>query len=374
MTPLPAPAPPPNSVPDLGPLLQQAAAHRAASVHSLATQQLTAPDSIAYEKTSLPRALPVEVAALSTRQTQIGTSVPVQAQPVAQALAATAPRGEAVYVAPAKGSFGSFSRALDFFTQMRELARAQPALRRPILTNLVIATPIMLGLSALLLVLRSPSATYLVMSLGTAALYFVDYFMNAITASLIHDYVTTGRVDAAAARQRARGATSGILVFAAASALLDVAATYARERRDPFSRVLLRVLHAVWTTATYAIMPAMVIEGLSFGAALSRSKKLMDQDPTGVGAGVVALSLVTYFIGVVVFPLAFFLSRLAGHLHAIVGMVLFFATVNLYWALTGWLKIAYSTCFYLWARQCESAGRADPALAPTPLRHALDAG
>jgi hypothetical protein len=406
LTPLPAPVPPLPSIPDLGPMVRQTSAAEptqaatvparsnvetlpvGATINSLQTQQLAAadPHGLGYEKISRPQDVPPEVTALPEQRTRIGVrpaepthapqtpQTPDTTQTTAPAEAATPPRGTAPYVAPTKGPFGSFSRALDFFSQMRELARAEPALRRPIVTNLMIATPIMLGVSALLLVLRSASATYLVMCLGTAALYFVDYFMNAVTASLIHDYVHTGRVDAAAARDRARRATSGILVFAAASALLDVAATYARERRDPLSRILLRVLHAVWTTATYAIMPAMVLEGLSFGAALSRSKKLMDQDPTGVGAGVVALSLVTYFIGAIVFPLAFFLSRLGAHLHVIVGMVLFFATVNIYWAVTGWLKIAYSTCFYLWAKKCEAAGSADPALAPVPLRHALDAG
>ena len=55
-------------------------------------------------------------------------------------------------------------------------------------------------------------------------------------------------------------------------------------------------------------------------------------------------------------------------------MMLFFGMVNVYWAVSGWLKIAYSTCFYMWARQCEAQGSTDSALAPLPLRHALDAG
>jgi hypothetical protein len=37
------------------------------------------------------------------------------------------------------------------------------------------------------------------------------------------------------------------------------------------------------------------------------------------------------------------------------------------------MKIAYSTCFYMWARECERAGSQDHALAPLPLRTALDA-
>jgi hypothetical protein len=47
--------------------------------------------------------------------------------------------------------------------------------------------------------------------------------------------------------------------------------------------------------------------------------------------------------------------------------------VNLYWAVSGWMKIAYSTCFYMWARECERTGSQDHTLAPLPLRAALDA-
>jgi hypothetical protein len=37
------------------------------------------------------------------------------------------------------------------------------------------------------------------------------------------------------------------------------------------------------------------------------------------------------------------------------------------------MKISYATCFYLWARHCEEQGSQDPALAPAPLRAALEA-
>jgi hypothetical protein len=279
-----------------------------------------------------------------------------------------------VFVPPPKGAFGSFSRAIDFFHQMFALARQDRTIVKPILYDLMLSTPVSLAIALLLLVIRSPNGVYLVLAIGTAALYFMDYSCNALTASLMFDYATTGTADMKAARERVTHSMKGILVFASVSALLDVASTYARERHDVLSKVLLRILRAIWTTATYVIMPAMVIEGASFKDALSRSKKLMDQDPTGVGAGVVALSLCSYICALIFFPLAFFLMRLGAHVHPIFGAVLFFATVNAYWSVSGWLKIAYSTCFYLWAKRCEEAGHADESLAPLPLRHALAAG
>jgi hypothetical protein len=335
-----------------------------ASLHAQKTQLPQRGVSIHSQKTQAPQSLPVEV-----------KSVPPPPSPEPAGPTATLPPvTKRPYTPPQKGMFGSFSRAIDFFQQMLALGKAEPALRRPILTNVMMATPVMIAVSALLLVLRSGSALYLVMSIGTALLYFIDYIANAATASLMYDYVTTGKIDVANAKARVKKSRSGILTFAAISALLDIAATYARERSDILSKILLRVLYSIWTTATYWIMPAMVIEGVSFQTAFSRSKKLMDQDPTGVGAGVVALSLISYLCGAIIFPAAFFLSRVGAHIHPVVGVLLYFATVNLYWALSGWLKIAYSTCFYMWAKECETAGKPDPALAPLPLRHALDAG
>jgi cytochrome b len=99
----------------------------------------------------------------------------------------------------------------------------------------------------------------------------------------------------------------------------------------------------------------------------------MDHDPTGVGAGIVALSLTSYLVAAVCFPLAYVLLRAGAHVHPAVGALLAMLVVNLYWAVSGWMKIAYATCFYLWARECERTGTQAPTLAPPPLRAALDA-
>ena len=100
---------------------------------------------------------------------------------------------------------------------------------------------------------------------------------------------------------------------------------------------------------------------------------LFRSDPTGVGAGVVAMSLSSYIVAAICFPLAYFTMRLLGHVHPAIGALGGMLIVNLYWAVSGWMKIAYSTCFYMWARECERTGTADHALAPLPLRAALDA-
>jgi hypothetical protein len=291
---------------------------------------------------------------------------PLQPPPMAQASAKP-------YTPPAKGAFGSFSRALAFMGQIFSLAGQHKALLKPLVWDVLLTTPIMAAFTVLEFFLPSRGTFYAAVAVEAFLLYFVDYACNSITASLIYDFATTGQATMQTAGPRVRKALPGVITFAAVSALLDVASTYARERNDIASRILLRILRAIWTTATYVIMPALVIEGVSFGAAFKRSKQLMDRDPTGVGAGVVAMSITSYLVAAVCFPLAYVVMRALGYVHPAIGALGGMLIVNLYWAVSGWMKIAYSTCFYMWARECERTGTPDRALAPLPLRHALDA-
>ncbi len=317
----------------------------------------------------------------------VSASMAATPAPAPSAGAAAAPQAAAIpggaipYTPPAaKGSFGSFSRGFEFLGQMFRLAKSNKLLVKPLMLDLMITTPVMFVFTILQFVvyrfIGSPSLMWLVLGLEAFALYFIDYACNSLTCSLMYDFATTGQASMDTAVPRVKKALPGVITFAAVSALLDVASTYARERNDVLSRIVLRILRAIWTTATYVIMPALVIEGVSFHDAFGRSKKLMDHDPTGVGAGVVALSLISYVVAAVCFPVAYFAMNLLGHiplvgmpLGAFVGM----GIINLYWSVSGWMKISYATCFYMWARECEAHGRTDHALAPAPLRAALEA-
>ncbi len=323
--------------------------------------------------------LPIAAASASSAKTPVST--PIVAAPAASQQQASAPQPYTPqlagpghpYVPKDGGTLGSIRRAIGFMKQMFVMANENKTLLKPFYLDLAVTTAISVLISVCFLFVRSASGEYGLLAVGTAILYFVDYACNSLTASLIYDQVTTGRAEMSNAVPRVKAALGGVLVFAAVSAALDVASTYARERNDVLSKIILRILRAIWTTATYVIMPALVIEGISFKAAFARSKTLMDVDPTGVGSGVVALSLCSYAVGFVAFPLAYFAMNLGSHIHPVLGGILFFAFINLYWATTGWRKISSSTCFYLWARACAEEKGNDARLAPAPLRAALEA-
>lgn len=356
MPPMAAPTPTPTPEP----------AHAAPQPYSQPAAQ--APEPAPYTPPAAAEPAPYTAPA----QAAPGVASPAQPSPFNSPYSQPQPNNQP-YTPPAKkGAFGSFSRAFAFFGQMRDLAKQAPVLKKPLMLNILIASIVMVAVSVPLIFVNSYGMFYGFMTLGTVILYFIDYFCNALTASLIYDHVTTGNATMEAAKARVKSNIGPIAIFGAVSGVLDVASTYARERGDIVAKIILNIIRAIWTTATYVMMPAIVIEKISFGDALKRSKDLMKQDPTGVGAGVVAVSIVCYIVGFLVFAIGGTLMRIGFSIWMPLGVILWLLTVNTYWAVTGWLKISYSTCFYLWAKECERTGSQDSSLAPLPLRSALD--
>lgn len=265
-----------------------------------------------------------------------------------------------------KRFFGVFTFAFNVLG----MAKSNTTLLKPIMFNLMVATPLSLVLALVYGLVNNDAVDMLVMFGGVTALYFTDYFCNGLTASLISQQVTTGQVNWDEAMSTTKKAVPGIMIFAAISALFDLLVSFT-DRRSLLGKIVAQIVYMVWTTATYVVMPAMVIEGLSFGQAFSRSKDLMKQDPTQVGSGVLGIGIVNWIINIALFWVAWTGAGVLNHIHPIVGGFFFFFIFNLSWAITGFLKITYFTCFYLWAKQCEENGSSDTNLAPAPLADAL---
>lgn len=267
-----------------------------------------------------------------------------------------------------------YFRVFKFAGEVMGMGSRNKTLFKPIMFNIGIAAPLNLLLALAYGLIHNGAVQYVVLAFGVAALYFTDYFCNALTVSLIHDEVTKGNATLGNAFERVKKSIGGIVIFASVSAALDLLASYAQERDDIVGKILAQIVYAVWTTATYVIMPAMIIEGAGFGEAFTRSKDLAKEDPTQVGAGVVGIGIVNWALGAACFFVAYMglgaLSRL-GAAGGILGAMFFFTMVNVYWAVSGFLKITYFTCFYLWARECERRHGNATEWAPAPLAATL---
>lgn len=264
-----------------------------------------------------------------------------------------------------------YTRVFSFMFEVFGMAGKNPTLFRPILFNVMLAAPFNIGLAVVYGHIHSQMAGYAVMLAGVAVLYFIDYFCAGLTASLIYDQVTTGNATMSAALERTKKAAPSIMIFAAISALFDFLASIAQERNDIVGKIVSQIVYLVWTTATYVVMPTMVIEGLHFTEAFSRAKALGKNDPTNVGSGIIGIGLVNYIVSGACMFVAYQGSHALAHISPIVGAVFFFTFFNVSWALTGFLKTSYFTCFYLWAKECEKKGSASTSFAPAPLAAAL---
>lgn len=263
-----------------------------------------------------------------------------------------------------------YFRVFKFMGQVLAMGKANPRLFMPLALNVAVAVPINIALVVLVYLTQdtAPALAFAINGAGVIALYYTDYFCNGLAASMIFDQVTTGNATIGNGVSRTLRSSLGILVFATISGIMDLLSSYAQERRDVLSRILMGIVRSVWTTATYVVMPSMVIEGLGFGAAFKRSKDLALNDPTQVGSGVIGMGLASYLISTVGFGLAQYLIFNVGGL---AGFFVGFTLTNLVWAVTGYLKITYFTCFYLWARECATRGQAHPSFAPAPLAASL---
>ena len=263
-----------------------------------------------------------------------------------------------------------YFRVFTFMGQVLAMIKTNKALAAPLAINLAVATVVNIIFAVVYGIFSDSIIGTIVFPMGLIALYFIDYFCAGMAVSMIYDQVTTGDAKLGPAFSRTIKASPGILIFATVSGMIDWIANYARDRGGIIGGIILGIVRLVWTTATYVVMPALVIEGLGFIGAFKRSKELMANDPTQVGIGVVGLELISTLLAIGAIGGAYALFSVLSGI-PILAMLMFFMMVNVFWSVSGYLKTVYYTCFYLWARECEKKGEADPELAPEPLKNTV---
>ncbi len=225
------------------------------------------------------------------------------------------------------------------------------------------------------------------------AQYTVSYIFSGMTAYLIYGYLAEGdgRMDKAWAIIKRD--VFDIMSLAAASAVVKMIENMLRSRdrrgrASPFGVMLANAISAVWTTATYFVLPAMVIEDLDLPNALKRATYMIKNNLLLVAVSEIGVSAITGLVGFVLVAgsivsgvaLAAGLGAL-GSAGLIVGLVAAVAVVALVVAVvtvaSSYITTAYHTCLFIWAREVEKAqqtGQAPQAVqAPAPIAAALGA-
>jgi hypothetical protein len=295
----------------------------------------------------------------------------------------------------------SFSRGWAFLKQAWSMAFKDKDLLKPSIYALIIGTIVsVIGIVPIVgtaFLLKGSQLTNIIIGLMGAVMVFVQfvitYVFSGMTAYLIFGYLSEGdgRMDHAWAVVRRD--FFDILTLAAASTAVNMLKNAAnRNRRGGLASGLIRsatgLLEALWTEASYLILPAMVIDDLNLKDGMARVLKITKENLLLVGISTVGVRWVTGLIG--------FLLGFGGLLMALaiggggvylaggfnflsimgiaVAAFIFFAFVMVASVITSYTSIAYHTCLYIWAREVEKAqvaGLSMRVAAPAPLAAVL---
>jgi hypothetical protein len=223
--------------------------------------------------------------------------------------------------------------------------------------------------------------------------FVVTYIFSAMTVYLIYGYLAEGdgRMDKAWAVVRRD--FLDILTLAAASTLVNVLKNAAnRNRRGGIAAGVVRgaanLLEALWTEASFLILPAMVIDDLNLKNGMQRILNITKQNLLLIGISTVGVRWVTGLIGFVLGFGGFLIALAIGGgavylsggigimsgLAIVVALLIFFGSVMVASVISSYTATAYHTCLYLWAREVEKAqvvGSSIPVRAPAPLAAVL---
>lgn len=294
--------------------------------------------------------------------------------------------------------FESIQRGFGFLGQAVDMARKDGDLIKPSLYGLVVGVVVavvcavpMIGAS---LLLNDNSnlgqiVLFIVGAFSAFAQYAVAYIFSGMTAYLVYGYLAEGDGRMDKAWDIVRRDWLDILSLAAASTVVKIIENMLRGRgrnRNPVGGVVANLIETVWTTATYFILPAMVIEDLSLPQALKRATYIVKNNLLVVAVGVIGVSTV---IGLIAFALVVLAVVLAFGIFAVfantgqvgvfigIGLAVLVAgtLIALVSALSSYVTTAYYTCLFIWARGVEQAvahgQSAQSVSAPAPVAAVL---
>jgi hypothetical protein len=293
--------------------------------------------------------------------------------------------------------FQSISRGFGFLGQALDMARKDGDLIKPSLYGMVVGAIVSLvGAIPIIAVAVLSGGTdignFVLFVLGAIlifAQYAVAYIFSGMTAYLVYGFVAEGDGRMDKAWEVVQRDWLDILSLAAASTVVKLVENALRgrgNRRNLLGGVLAGLLERVWTTATYFILPIMVIEDLSLFPAVKRATEIVKKNLLLVAVTEIGVSGVVGLVGFILIVIAvgigvgiFAAFSALGSTGAIIGAgaaVLVAGTlIALVSAFSSYVTTAYHTCMFLWARDAERAVEAGQSLqsvrAPAPVAAVL---
>jgi hypothetical protein len=230
---------------------------------------------------------------------------------------------------------------------------------------------------------------YIMSALLIFTQYTVTYVFSAMTIYLIYGYLAEGDGKMGKAWEIVRRDFLDILSLAAASTIVNLVLGFVRGRNTGgVRRALAGLINAIWTEATFLVLPAMVIEDISLKAGLKRATQIVRSNLLLVGISTVGVRVITNFIsfllgglgialglGVGLGIVSLFSASVFGLVAGVsLGILIATPFILVATVIATYTATAYHTCLYLWARDVEHArltGQPTEIAAPAPLASVL---
>ncbi len=295
----------------------------------------------------------------------------------------------------------AFSRGWSFLKQAWAMAFKDKDLLKPsiyaLIAGMIISVIGMIPIIGAVLLMGDSQVGQVVIGLMSAVLIFVQfvvtYIFSAMTIYLIFGYLAEGDGRMDRAWGIVRRDFFDILTLAAASTVVNLIRNAAqRNRRGGIGASIARgatnLLSALWTEASYLVLPAMVIDDLNLKDGMARILKITKENLLLIGISTVGVRWVTGLIGFVLgfggFVIALAIGGgavyLIGDLNLLsiaaiaIAAFIFFGFVMMASVINSYTATAYHTCLYIWAREAEKAQEAGQSIqvaAPAPLAAVL---
>jgi hypothetical protein len=211
-------------------------------------------------------------------------------------------------------------------------------------------------------------------AIATFGSFFIFYFFCGVTVNMIDVHLKGGTPSIVDGIKDAGKNSVAIMFLAMISTIINMISSAARDNKSIVGSIIASIIEAIWTTLSFLLLPAIIIEDAGFGQAMKRVRELHKGNMLMVGIGEVGVRAVTGLIGLIWMLLAFgFLylgfSTIGGTAGAVIAIGGFMILLSIFAAFSTYVRMAYYTCLYLWAADVAAKGQSAPA--PLPLAIAL---
>lgn len=277
------------------------------------------------------------------------------------------------------GFFKSISTGWGFIKQAFAMAKENRALLKPSIYLVVVSILYFIAFVAVIVAIdidweQNAGLGSAICAAGTFGSFLIFYFFCGMTVNMVDVHIEGGEPNLKDAYADAKQNFFAIMWMAIIGTIVNLLANAIRSEDSLIGNIVAGIIEGIWTILTFLMLPAIIIEDCSMRDALGRVRELHKGNMLLIGIGEIGVRGVTNLIGflvILLIGLVVYMSvtTIGGTAGIVIAITVGGTILALFAAFSTYVRMAYYTCMYLWAKDVQANGRA--AVAPLPLARAL---